>query len=44
VKAGNNRGRALLAVGQRTQLEPQGLEWQSVLQTTGQPASLVGTR
>jgi 6-phosphofructokinase 1 len=32
-----------LAVGQRKQLEPQGLEWQSVLQATGQPASLVGT-
>jgi 6-phosphofructokinase 1 len=32
-----------LAVGQRKQLDPQGLEWQSVLQATGQPASLVGT-
>ena len=31
-----------LAVGQRKQLDPQGLEWQSVLQTTGQPAVMVG--
>jgi 6-phosphofructokinase 1 len=32
-----------LAVGQRQQLDPQGAEWQSVLQTTGQPAVMVGT-
>jgi 6-phosphofructokinase 1 len=31
-----------LAVAQRKQLDPQGPEWQSVLQTTGQPASLIG--
>ena len=31
-----------LAVGQSKQLDPQGEEWQSVLQTTGQPASMVG--
>jgi 6-phosphofructokinase 1 len=31
-----------LAVGQRKQLDPQGVEWQSVLQTTGQPAVMVG--
>jgi 6-phosphofructokinase 1 len=31
-----------LAVGRRKQLEPQGPEWQSVLQTTGQPAVMVG--
>jgi hypothetical protein len=31
-----------LAVGQRKQLDPQGLAWQSVLQTTGQPAVMVG--
>ncbi len=33
-----------LAVGQRNQLDPQGVEWQSVLQTTGQPASFAGAR
>jgi 6-phosphofructokinase 1 len=31
-----------LAIGQRKQLDPQGLAWQSVLQTTGQPAVMVG--
>jgi 6-phosphofructokinase 1 len=33
-----------LAMGQRTQLDPQGVEWQSVLHTTGQPASFAGAR
>lgn len=31
-----------LAVQQRKQLEPEGPDWQSVLQTTGQPALMVG--
>ena len=31
-----------LAVGQRKQLEPHGLAWQSVLQATGQPTVMVG--
>lgn len=31
-----------LAVGHRKQLDPQGPEWQSVLQATGQPASMLG--
>lgn len=32
-----------LAVSRRKQLDPQGAEWQSVLQATGQPAAMVGT-
>lgn len=31
-----------LAVGERKQLDPQGTDWQSVLQSTGQPAVMVG--
>ena len=31
-----------LAVANRKQLDPQGSEWQSVLQATGQPPSMVG--
>src|SRR5262249_4336225 len=33
-----------LAVGQRKRLDPLGMEWQRVLQTTGQPTSFVGGR
>ncbi|MBM4259630.1 MAG: ATP-dependent 6-phosphofructokinase [Deltaproteobacteria bacterium] len=32
-----------LAVARRKQLDPEGPEWQSVLQATGQPASMMGT-
>jgi len=32
-----------LAVRCRKQLDPGGAEWQSVLQSTGQAASMVGT-
>lgn len=31
-----------LAIGERKQIDPEGLDWQSVLQTTGQPAVMVG--
>ena len=33
-----------LAIRQRRQLDPQGVEWQSVLDTTGPPASFAGAR
>ena len=33
-----------LAIARRKQLDPQGPEWQSVLQATGQPASMIGVK
>jgi 6-phosphofructokinase 1 len=31
-----------LAVASRKRLDPQGAVWQGVLETTGQPASMIG--